>query len=112
MPHVIRSFRLAYEEFRHVIDTETGQVFLQRYEEENACWVSLLRFDPDCTAHIVDGAVLGRFDVGREHWLFTDATTQEVTQCELHHFAESLLDSEVTISKQWIPSQPASVARG
>lgn len=96
----IRSFRIAYEEFRHVIDLSTDEVFLQHKDDNE--WKNLIRFDSSCDVWDMDGKRIGHFSIKAEHWVFDNKATGESITCEHSRGAESLLDSEVTISRRWI----------
>lgn len=110
MTTTIRRFRLAYIEYRHVIDLKTDAVFLQRLKDENefsggdSFCVNLLRFDSHCDVWTMDGKRVGHFRTRDGYWEFVD--DKETVRCESEIFPESLLDSEVTISKRWLAAQP------
>lgn len=109
----IRRFRQAYIEYRHVIDLDTDEVHLQRLNEDAETpedeWTTLLRYDPNCNVLDMEGAMVGRFHMSNGHWVFDPRVTTEgwqLTTCEHTSGVESLLDSEVTISKLWLAAQP------
>ena len=102
----IRHFRLAYETYRHAICLRTDEVRLQRLDDDTENWVDLLRFGADCSVwDAATGLIIGRFSTERgfegENWVFTYADGWTHI-CEDTLGAESLIDSEVTISKQWL----------
>lgn len=110
----IRAFRANYEQFRHILTTDTDEVFLQHYnygaEKPEDAWENLLRYDPDCYAwNAKTGKMIGHFHIRHAQWFFIEEPGGKEIACNHTHFAESLLDSEVDISKHWLSQQQEQV---
>ncbi|WP_019573314.1 hypothetical protein [Curvibacter lanceolatus] len=111
----IKAFRHGEHRYRHVINTKTDDVFLQLERHDEPC-ETLLRYDLDGNAWDMAGEYIGKFRMRGGFWVFepplpTLLTNEPIPQdtafilCERTSAAESLLDSEVTISKRWLDSQ-------
>lgn len=101
----IRHFRLAYDEYRHVANTSTDEVFLQRLEDDGS-WTTLLRFSRDAVVFDArTGHRVGAFHGVADRWFFTWAEGDS-RQYASQRIADSLLDSEVDMSRDWLARNP------
>lgn len=113
MHTAIRTFRHGglhgEHRYRHAMSFHTDEVLLQRMSRDGE-WESLLRFDSNAVAWNMAGERVGLFVTSEGHWLFRPTKALNhwpIINCESTRGAESLLDSEVTISKRWLDSQEA-----
>lgn len=102
----IRTFAHGGQRYRHAMNFDTDEVLLQRLNPDAETpedeWCSLLRYDRSCQVWNMAGSCIGSFRIRDSHWIYDP----QVVTCEHTRGAESLLDSEVTISKHWLAAQP------
>ena len=96
----IRSFTRGDRLYRHVIDLSTDDVMLQVLECSK--WQDVLRYDPHCYVWDVNKReIIGHFHIRDNRWIFSQSDAEPVS-CEHTLGVDSLLESEVTISKRWV----------
>lgn len=113
----IREFTVDEANFRLALDTTDDAVFLQQYvygegDEPHPNWLNLLCFDRNGKCTDADGNKVGNFRMEGSppdrNWVFYERPIQTRIQCSRYLTAESLIDSEVTISKRWIAARTAA----
>lgn len=111
----IRTFAHGERRYRHAIDLDTDEVLLQRLNPDAETpedeWRSLLRYDRSCQVWNMAGSCIGSFRIRDSHWIYDPHVVTDgwqIVTCEHTRGAESLLDSEVTISKRWLAQQADS----
>lgn len=111
--NTISTFVHGLQQYRHGMDYDTDEVFLQRLnpaaktaEQE---WESLLRFDPHCNVFTADKMRIGKFIMdnvnGISRWVYIDDATKERVVGEDTRAVQGLLDTEITISNRWLDKQ-------
>lgn len=101
----IRRFQLAYESYRHAINTKTDNIFLQRRIEDQGTWESLIRYDQNGSAwEFASNKRIGGFSTLEGEWRFK-WVDGDVHYNGVDTSAEALLDFEVKISQEWLRKQ-------
>ena len=96
----IKTFRTDADRYRHVIDTRTDDVLLQVWT--GLTWATILRYDSGANVwNWNTGGGVGYIRQEEGHWVFT-ATKGHRIVGRPYRLADSLLDTEVEVSKWWL----------